>query len=80
MWYLQVEQVQLVQPASAPGGVFAAGQRHRVVVAVVPGSADPAGVIVHTAAIQLHTNRKFNCWYVKWQQGGKISGEKKSLV
>lgn len=54
--YLLVEQVQLVQPSSAPGGVFAAGQRHRVVVAGIPGSADPAGVIVHTAALQLHTH------------------------
>lgn len=55
--YLLVEQVHLIQTASAPGGVFAAGQRHRVVVADIRGSADPAGVIVHTAALQLHTHR-----------------------
>lgn len=58
--YLQVEQVELFKTASAPGSVFAAGMRHRVVVAVVPGSADPGGVIVHTAALQLHIKEGFS--------------------
>lgn len=34
--------------------------RHRVVVAVVPGSVDPGGVIVHTAAPQLHIKEGFS--------------------
>lgn len=58
--YLQVEQVELVEPAGAAGSVLAAGLWHRAVVAGVPGSPDPAGVIVHTAAHQLHIKKGFS--------------------
>lgn len=53
MIYLLVKQVRLIQSASAlcGGGVFTAGQRHRVVVAGKPGSVGPAGVIADTTAV-----------------------------
>lgn len=57
--YLCVNQVQLVQSASAccGGSVFTAGQWYCAVVACVPGGAGPAGVIVHTTAVQLHKEK-----------------------
>lgn len=57
--YLRVNQVQLVQSASARcgGSVFTAGVWHCAVVARVPGGAGPTGVIVHTTAVQLHKEK-----------------------
>lgn len=53
MIYLYIKQVWLIQSASALCGVFAAGQRHCVVVAGKPGGVGPAGVIFNSTALQL---------------------------
>lgn len=60
MGYLCVEQVRLIQSAGAlcGGGVFTAGERHCVVVGGVPGGVGPAGVILDTAALQLHRGKQ----------------------
>lgn len=63
MTYLCVKQIWLVRSAGALCAVFAAGRRHGVVVALVPGSVGPAGVIHNTTALQLHrdTERTDRC-------------------